>query len=141
MSFQDINWSMAIAGLGLFLFGISLMGDGLKSLAGDKLRDYIDKYTSSPVKGVLVGAIMTAIIQSSGATTVITISFVRAGLMTLEQAAGIIIGANIGTTITAFLIGLNFSAISVYFILIGSMLLLFSSRRITSLTSPLKIPP
>ena len=129
MSFQDINWSMAIAGLGLFLFGISLMGDGLKSLAGDKLRDYIDKYTSSPVKGVLVGAIMTAIIQSSGATTVITISFVRAGLMTLEQAAGIIIGANIGTTITAFLIGLNFSAISVYFILIGSMLLLFSSRR------------
>ena len=49
MSFQDINWSMAIAGLGLFLFGISLMGDGLKSLAGDKLRDYIDKYTSSPV--------------------------------------------------------------------------------------------
>lgn len=129
MTFADIRWGLLLAGLGLFLFGIELMGDGLKSFAGDKLRDYIDKYTSNSIMAVFVGAIMTALVQSSGATTVITISFVRAGLMTLEQAAGIIIGANIGTTFTVFLIGLNIGEFSVYLILFGALLLRFFASK------------
>lgn len=126
MTFADIRWDLFLGGLGLFLFGIVLMGDGLKSFAGDKLRDYIDKYTSKPWQGILIGCITTAIIQSSSATTAITIGFVRAGLMTLEQAAGIIIGANIGTTMTAFLIGLNVEGLAVYFIIIGALMLMFA---------------
>ena len=128
MSFSDIRWDLFLGGLGLFFFGIVLMGDGLKSFAGDKLRDYIDKYTSKPWQGIIIGTITTAIIQSSSATTAITIGFVRAGLMTLEQAAGIIIGANIGTTMTAFLIGLNVEGLAVYFIFIGALILMFSKK-------------
>ena len=100
----DIGWDFIIGGLALFLFGIQFMGDGLKSIAGSKLRDYIDKYTNKPWKGILVGSIITVFIQSSSATSAIAIGFVRAGLMSLEQSIGIIIGANIGTTVTAFLI-------------------------------------
>ena len=129
MTIKDISWNLLLCGLGLFLFGIVLMGNGLKSLAGDKLRDFIDKYTSKPIQGMLVGAAITAIIQSSSATTAITIGFIRAGLMTFEQAAGIIIGANIGTTITAFLIGLNISGLAPYAIVIGAFILLFSSNK------------
>ena len=128
MSFADIRWDLFLGGLGLFLFGIVLMGDGLKSFAGDKLRDYIDRYTSKPWQGIIIGTIATAIIQSSSATTAITIGFVRAGLMTLEQAAGIIIGANIGTTMTAFLIGLNVEGLAVYFIIIGALILMFTKK-------------
>lgn len=128
MTFADIRWDLFLGGLGLFLFGIVLMGDGLKSFAGDKLRDYIDKYTSKPWQGIIIGTVTTAIIQSSSATTAITIGFVRAGLMTLEQAAGIIIGANIGTTMTAFLIGLNVEGLAVYFIFIGALLLMFTKK-------------
>ena len=98
-----IRWDFIIGGLALFLFGIQFMGDGLKSIAGSKLRDYIDRYTSKPWKGIIVGAVITVFIQSSSATSAIAISFVRAGLMTLEQSVGIIIGANIGTTVTSFL--------------------------------------
>ena len=129
MTLKDISWSLFLCGLGLFLFGVVLMGNGLKSLAGDKLRDYIDKYTSKPIQGIIVGAILSALIQSSSATTAITIGFIRAGLMSLEQAAGIIIGANIGTTVTAFLIGLNISGIAPYCIVLGAFILLFSSNK------------
>lgn len=129
MTFADVNWGLVFAGLGLFLFGIKLMGDGLKSYAGDKMRDYIDKYTSNPFTGVLIGAVMTAIIQSSSATTVITISFVRAGLMTLEQAMGIIIGANIGTTFTVFLIGLDVGYLAMYLIFLGAIYLYFAQHK------------
>lgn len=129
MTFGDIRWDLFLGGLGLFLFGIVLMGDGLKSMAGDQLRTYIDKYTSKPWQGLLIGTIMTAAIQSSSATTAICIGFIRAGLMSLEQSAGIIIGANIGTTITAFLIGLNVDQISVYLIFIGAALLLFTQNK------------
>ena len=73
MTFSDIRWGLFLGGLGLFLFGISLMGDSLKSIAGDKLRTYIDKYTSKPWQGLLIGAVMTAAIQSSSATTAICI--------------------------------------------------------------------
>ncbi len=129
LSIFDIQWGLFLGGLGLFLYGIVLMGDGLKAFAGDRLRVYIDKYTSKPWQGFLIGLIITAIIQSSSATTSICIGFIRAGLMTLEQAAGIIIGSNIGTTITAFLIGLSVEQIAVYLIFIGAFMLLFLSKQ------------
>lgn len=129
MTFADISWQTILGGLGLFLFGIKFMGDGLKSLAGDKLRDIIDKYTSKPWMGLLIGLVVTLIIQSSSATTAITIGFVRAGLMRLDQTVGIIFGANIGTTITAFLVGLKVEKYSLYFIFIGTFMLMFAKRR------------
>ena len=119
MTPADISWDFIIGGLALFLFGIQFMGDGLKSIAGEKLREYIDRYTNKPWKGILVGSIITVFIQSSSATSAIAIGFVRAGLMSLEQSIGIIIGANIGTTVTAFLIGLKVEALALYFVFLG----------------------
>ena len=107
------------------------MSDSLKSFAGDKLRDFIDKYTSKPWQGILVGAGMTALIQSSTATTTITVGLVRAGVMSLEQAAGIIIGANIGTTFTAVLISLHIDQIAPFLICIGAFILMFASKKKT----------
>lgn len=129
VTFYDISWQTILGGLGLFLFGIKFMGDGLKSLAGDKLRDIIDRYTSKAWMGLLIGLAVTVVIQSSSATTAITIGFVRAGLMRLEQTVGIIFGANIGTTITAFLVGLKVEKYSLYFIFIGTFMLLFAKRK------------
>jgi len=126
---MDISWQTILGGLGLFLFGIKFMGDGLKSLAGDKLRDIIDKYTSKPWMGLIIGLLVTLIIQSSSATTAITIGFVRAGLMRLDQTVGIIFGANIGTTVTAFLVGLRVEKYSLYFVFIGTFMLLFAKRK------------
>lgn len=125
----DISWDFIIGGLALFLFGIEFMGDGLKSIAGEKLRDYIDKYTNKPWKGIIVGAIITVFIQSSSATSAIAIGFVRAGLMTLEQSIGIIIGANIGTTVTAFLIGLKVETLALYFVFLGVLITMFAKRK------------
>lgn len=125
----SIRWDFIIGGLALFLFGIEFMGDGLKSIAGSKLRDYIDRYTNKPWKGIIVGAIITVFIQSSSATSAIAISFVRAGLMTLEQSVGIIIGANIGTTVTAFLIGLKVEELALYFVFLGVIITLFGKRK------------
>lgn len=130
-SLQQIRWELILGGFGLFLFGIKIMGDGLKNVAGDRLREYIDKYTSKPWMAVLIGAMITVIIQSSSATTSITIGLVRAGLMRLEQAAGIIMGANIGTTITAFLIGLSVEDYALYFVFIGACLVCFAKRKKT----------
>lgn len=129
ISMGSISWDLIIGGLALFLFGIQFMGDGLKSIAGSKLRDYIDKYTNKPWKGIIVGSVITIFIQSSSATSAIAIGFVRAGLMTLEQSVGIIIGANIGTTVTAFLIGLKVEQFSLYFIFIGVIITLFAKRK------------
>ncbi len=129
VTFMDISWQTILGGLGLFLFGIKFMGDGLKSLAGEKLRDIIDRYTSKAWMGLLIGIFVTVIIQSSSATTAITIGFVRAGLMRLDQTVGIIFGANIGTTITAFLVGMKVEKFSLYFVFIGTMLLMFSKRK------------
>lgn len=125
----SIGWDFIIGGLALFLFGIQFMGDGLKSIAGSKLRDYIDKYTNKPWKGIIVGTVLTVFIQSSSATSAIAIGFVRAGLMSLEQSIGIIIGANIGTTITAFLIGMKVEEFALYFVFIGVLISLFSKRK------------
>lgn len=126
-----IRWDYVLGGFGLFLFGIKFMGDGLKAVAGDKLRDYIDRYTSKIYMGILVGAAITILIQSSSATTAITIGFVRAGLMRLEQSVGIIMGANVGTTVTSFLIGLKIENFALYIIFIGASLVLFSKRKKT----------
>ena len=90
-----------MGGLGLFLYGMNLMGDGLQKSAGAKLKRIIELLTSNVIMGVIVGALVTAIIQSSSATTVMVVGFVNAGIMTLPQAIGVIMGANIGTTITA----------------------------------------
>ena len=99
-------------GLGLFLFGMKLMGDGLENAAGEKLKSILERVTSNKYIGVLVGTIVTAVIQSSSATTVMVVSFVNAGLMTLMQAAGVIMGANIGTTITAQMVSLDLDKIA-----------------------------
>ena len=129
MTPADISWDFIIGGLALFLFGIQFMGDGLKSIAGEKLREYIDRYTNKPWKGIRVGSIITVFIQSSSATSAIAIGFVRAGLMSLEQSIGIIIGANIGTTVTAFLIGLKVEALALYFVFLGVLITLFAKRK------------
>src|SRR3712207_1778457 len=94
-------------GLGLFLYGMKLMGDGLQNATGEKLKKIFEKITSNPVKGVLTGALVTAIIQSSSATTVMVVGFVNAQLMNLYQATAVIMGANIGTTVTALIVTLN----------------------------------
>ena len=93
-----------VGGLGLFLFGMGLMSDGLKKVAGQKLKKLLETLTKHRVIGVIVGMLTTALIQSSSATTVMTVGFVNAGLLTLKQALGVVLGANIGTTITAFLV-------------------------------------
>jgi len=120
-------WGSIIGGVGIFLFGITFLGDGLKKLAGSRLKKMIDKFTSSPIKGIFVGFAVTGLIQSSSATTVIAIGLIRAGLMTLPQAVGIIMGANIGTTVTAFIIGLNISSIAPFILAIGVLIYLFAS--------------
>ena len=129
MSLAALNWGMILGGFGLFMFGIKFMGDGLKAVAGDKLRDYIQKYTSNPVSGLLIGIILTIIMQSSSATSAISIGLVRAGLMTLEQAAGIILGATIGTTVTSFLISINIEKYAMFIVFAGTMLICFSKKR------------
>ena len=117
-----------IGGLGVFLYGINLMGESLKELAGDKLKVIIEKTTNTPIKGILVGALVTAIIQSSSGTTALTVGLVRAGLLSFPQAVGIIMGANIGTTITAFIVGLDIGAASLWFVGIGAILIFFVNK-------------
>jgi phosphate:Na+ symporter len=114
-----------LGGLGIFLFGIYIMGEAIKSLAGDKMKTIIEKLTSNPFKGLLVGIFVTGLLQSSSGTTALTISLVRAGLMSLPQSIGIIMGANIGTTVTAFLIGLKISEFAPLFIGVGAVMLFF----------------
>ena len=87
-------------GLALFLYGMQMMSDGLEAAAGNKMKEILEKITANRFLGVLVGALITAVIQSSSATTVMVVGFVNTGLMTLKQAVWIIMGANIGTTIT-----------------------------------------
>lgn len=119
-----------IGGLGLFLYGMVQMGNGLQKAAGDKLRGILKALTSKAWMGVLVGAMVTAIIQSSAATTVMLVSFVNAGLMTLTQAIGVIMGANIGTTMTAQLIAFRLSDFALPTIGLGVLIFLFSKRRV-----------
>ena len=117
-----------LGGLGIFLFGINLMGDSLKEMAGDRLKVIIEKTTNTPIKGILVGAAVTALIQSSSGTTALAVGLVRAGLLSFPQAIGIIMGANIGTTITAFIVGLDIGAAALWFVAIGAILVFFISK-------------
>lgn len=96
-----------IGGLALFLYGMNVMGDGLAKTAGGKLEKILEKLTSTPIKGVILGAAVTGVIQSSSATTVMVVGFVNSGIMKLTQAVGIIMGANIGTTVTSWILSLS----------------------------------
>lgn len=122
------NGLQAIAGLAIFLFGIKAMGDNLKAIAGSRMKSLIDKYTTNPIMGVFVGALVTGLIQSSSGTTALTISLVRSGMMNLKQAVGIIMGANIGTTMTAILIGFHLSDYAPYFLIVGAFMLMLSKK-------------
>ena len=118
-----------VGGLGIFLFGIKFMGDGLQKSAGDQLRDVLDKFTTNPIMGVLAGIFVTILIQSSSGTTVITIGLVSAGFMSLRQAIGVIMGANIGTTVTAFIIGIKISEYALPVLFTGAVLLFFFKNK------------
>ncbi len=121
--------SMA-GGLGLFLFGIRTMGDGLENAAGTKLKRLLEVLTGNRFLAVLVGFVVTAIIQSSTATTVMVVGFVNAGMMSLAQAVGVIMGANIGTTVTSLLIALNFSDVAAAAVLVGIVLMMASKKTV-----------
>ena len=131
MSIASLNWGMILGGFGLFMFGIKFMGNVLKAVAGDKLRDYINRYTSNPISALMIGIVITIIMQSSSATSAITIGLVRAGLMTLDQAAGIILGATIGTTVTSFLISINIEKYAMFIIFFGTLLICFFKKQKT----------
>ncbi len=132
-----------LSGVALFLFGMSLMGDGLKSVAGNKLEAFLYKMTNTPLKGVALGTGVTSVIQSSSATTVMVIGFVNSGMMKLKQAIGIIMGANIGTSITGWILCLSYiqgsggvasllstATISAVVAVIGIILRMFSKRTV-----------
>ena len=101
------NLFLFIGGLGMFLYGMHVMAEGTQKSVGNKMKDFLGMLTSNRLKAVLVGTLITGIIQSSGATTVMVVGFVSAGLMTLSQAVGVIMGANIGTTVTAWIVSLS----------------------------------
>ena len=101
------NLLSLFGGLALFLYGMNVMGEGLTRAAGGKMEQILEKLTSTPIKGVLLGAAVTAVIQSSSATTVMVVGFVNSGIMKLRQAVGIIMGANIGTTVTSWILSLT----------------------------------
>lgn len=120
-----------LGGLGIFLYGINLVGKALKDLSGSKLKKIIEKSTNTPIKGILIGFIVTAIIQSSSGTTSLVVALVAANLMALSQATWVIIGANIGTAITSVLIGLNITDLALPILGIGAILaFIFSQRKI-----------
>lgn len=120
--------SMA-GGLGLFLYGMQLMSDGIEKAAGAKLRSILEFFTSNRFTGMIVGVVFTAIVQSSSACTVMVVSFVNSGLMNLYQAAGVIFGANIGTTVTSQLVSFNLSEYAPIILLAGVLLVLFSKNQ------------
>lgn len=115
-------------GLGLFLYGMDMLSEGLKSIAGDKLKNILNKVTSNPIKAAILGTIVTMIIQSSSATTVLVVGLVNAELMNIIQAAGVILGANIGTTITAQIIAFDLSAYAPLFIAVGAFMKILSNN-------------
>jgi phosphate:Na+ symporter len=129
---KSIDWfKMAMTlfgGLALFLYGMELMTDSLKSVAGDKMKMILEKLTGNRVSGVLTGAGVTAVVQSSSVTTVIVVGFVTAGLMNLEQAVGVIMGANIGTTITAQIVAFKVTKYALLMIAVGFGMMMLSKN-------------
>lgn len=126
MQISDVM--MLLGGLGLFLYGMKLMGDGLEMAAGSRLKRIVEKLTRNKYMGALVGLIVTMIIQSSSSTTVMVVGFVNAGLMTLAQATGVIMGANIGTTVTGLLIAIKLNDLAPIAIFIGVVLMVFIKK-------------
>ena len=127
---MDINMIIGLlGGLGLFLYGMKMMADGLENAAGSRLKFILNKVTANPISSVIVGAIVTVLVQSSSATTVMVIGFVNSGLLNLVQATGIIMGANIGTTTTAFLVSMNIDALVPILLFTGSVLFLFTKAK------------
>ncbi len=118
-----------MGGLGLFLFGMKQMSDGLEKAAGAKMRSILEFFTKTPIRGIIVGTFFTAVIQSSSASTVMVVSFVNSGLMNLYQAAGVIMGANIGTTVTSQLISLNLSALAPAIVMGGVVMMMFCKKK------------
>lgn len=122
------NFLSLLGGLALFLYGMQMMSNGLEAAAGDRMKEILEKLTSNRILGVLVGAGITAVIQSSSATTVMVVGFVNAGMMSLQQAVWIIMGANIGTTITGQLIALDIGAIAPLIAFIGVAMVVFVKK-------------
>lgn len=126
---MNIRILLSLAGgLGLFLFGMDLMSDSIEKVAGARLRRILEIFTTNRFTGMLVGIVFTGIIQSSSACTAMVVSFVNSGLMNLYQAAGVIFGANIGTTITSQLVSFNLSAVAPVFLLCGVLVMMFSKK-------------
>ncbi len=130
---MDFPWQEIIfaffGGLGLFLFGLRFMSDALQSVAGNRMRTILEQGTRTPLRGVLTGTLVTALIQSSSATTVLTVGLVNARLLTLRQAIGVVMGANIGTTMTAYLIGFNLKDYALPILGIGALIYMFSRKK------------
>ena len=123
---MDITHILSLlGGLALFLHGMQMMSSGLEAAAGNQMKNILERLTANRFLGVLVGAVITAVIQSSSATTVMVVGFVNAGMMTLNQAVWIIMGANIGTTVTGLLIALDVGALAPFFAFIGVVLMVF----------------
>ena len=125
---MDIAFGL-VGGLGLFLYGMNVMATGLEKSAGDRLKRFIEILTNNRIMGVIIGALVTVVVQSSSATTVMVVGFVNAGIMKLTQAVGIIMGANIGTTITAQLVSIDLSRVAPIAVGIGVGIRIFSSNR------------
>ena len=125
---NHVSWTSILIGLALFLFGIDYLSLSLQELSPTRLKNLLAKCTSSTFKAILIGCFITCIIQSSSATTALTISLINANLMTFSQSIGIIMGANIGTTITAFIVGFDLFQYASFFLIIGAFCLLFSNH-------------
>lgn len=123
------DWFIFFGGIGLFLYGMSIMSTGFRNVFGDKLKGILEGATKNRVRAVLIGLLITLIIQSSSATDLMVIGFVNSGMMTLSQAIGVIMGANIGTTVTAQITAFNIGAFAPLFIFIGAVLVLFMKRQ------------
>ncbi|MGI5876371.1 MAG: Na/Pi cotransporter family protein [Dethiobacteria bacterium] len=127
-----MNWLIAMGtfgGLGMFLFGIQMMASGMQKIAGNKLKNILEVLTGKPIIGVVTGILVTVLVQSSSTTTVMLVGFVNAGLMTLTQAVSVIMGANIGTTITAQIISFKLDFLALPAVGIGSLLNFFGKRK------------
>ena len=124
-------FSGILCAVGMFLFGIDIMGDGLNRTCGEKMKNILAACTKSRLRGMLTGLGVTGVIQSSSATTIMTVTFINSGIMTLSQSVGIIMGANIGTTVTSLLIAINFSAVAPVLVFVGTALKLFSKKERT----------
>ena len=129
MEYSFYDFLKLIGSLGLFLYGMKIMSEGLQKVAGDRLRSILTAMTTNRVTGVLTGVLITALIQSSSATTVMVVSFVNAGLLTLAESISVIMGANIGTTITGQLIALDASKIAPLVAILGVVMVTFMKNK------------